>query len=56
MFYGVLSVLFAAVFIFILWRVLRMQAPPPAKREFYVCPRCGERHCECHKRGEPPQS
>ncbi len=44
MLYVTLGLLFAAVFIFILWRVLTLHAPPPSKPETYVCPHCGEQH------------
>lgn len=56
MLYVTLGLLFAAVFIFILWRILTLHAPPPSKPETYVCPHCGEHHCDCHKRGQAPQS
>lgn len=54
MLYVALAALFAAVFIFILWRIMAMQAPPPSKRDLYVCPHCGDQHCDCHKHGDRP--
>jgi hypothetical protein len=56
MLYVALGLLFAAVFIFILWRIISMHPTSPRGQETYICPHCGERHCDCHKRGNPPRS
>ncbi|MBR9981272.1 MAG: hypothetical protein KFF50_09625 [Desulfatitalea sp.] len=55
MLYLILIVLFILVFGFLGWRIWRTQVvAPPAKVATYVCPRCNERHCDCHKEEEKP--
>jgi hypothetical protein len=53
--YLMLGLLFTAVFVFILWRIV-MRAASLSKHETYVCPHCNEKHCICHKRGQAPHS
>jgi hypothetical protein len=49
MLYILLAIGFVAVFVFILWRVMAMQAGRRLPQERFVCPRCNERDCICHK-------
>lgn len=50
MFYVVLVILFILVFVFLGWRIWTTQLPArPAKVDTYICPRCNDYHCDCHK-------
>lgn len=53
MLYVVLVLLFIFVFVFLGWRIWAAQpSPKPMKADTYVCPRCNENHCDCHKEEE----
>jgi hypothetical protein len=53
MLYVVLVLLFIFVFVFLGWRIWATQpSPKPVKADTYVCPRCNEKHCDCHKEEE----
>lgn len=54
MLYLALIIFFIVVFVFLTWRILKVQPRPSetSRRESYICPVCNQTDCECHK-GDP---
>lgn len=41
--------------VLVLWVVfsLRKRPEPPVRPATFVCPQCGEKHCDCHSERQP---
>ena len=49
-FYFILILLFAAVFLFLGWRIITSQQTAKPPMDQFICPHCNESHCSCQKR------